>query len=119
MNKKQLSERDIITQFIVPSIKKAGWSIEKQLREEVGFTAGRIKVRGTKVKRGERKRADIILYYRPNIPVAIIEAKDNTHSTGSGLQQGFHLHRSGKRQKVSTAPSFRHMFSGCRSTGRS
>lgn len=88
MDKKKLSERDIITQFIMPAIKKAGWSIEKQVREEVFFTDGRIYVKGNKTARGERKRADIILYYKPNIPIAIIEAKDNKHSLGSGMQQG-------------------------------
>ena len=61
MNKKDLSERDIITQFIMPAIKKAGWNIEKQIREEVYFTDGRIYVKGNKTARGERKFADIIL----------------------------------------------------------
>jgi type I restriction enzyme R subunit len=86
-NKKELSERDIITKFIIPSISNAGWSIEKQIREEVFFTDGRIFVKGNKAVRGDRKRADIVLYHKPNIPVAIIEAKDNKHSVGSGLQQ--------------------------------
>lgn len=88
MNKKDLSERDIITQFIMPAIKKAGWSVEKQVREEVYFTDGRIYVKGNKTARGERKFADIILYHKPNIPIAIIEAKDNKHTVGAGLQQG-------------------------------
>ncbi|MBV5329063.1 MAG: DEAD/DEAH box helicase family protein [Chlorobium sp.] len=88
MNKKDLSERDIITQFIIPSLVKSGWNVETQIREEVFFTDGRIFVKGNKTARGERKRADIILYYKANIPIAIIEAKDNTHSIGSGMQQG-------------------------------
>ncbi len=88
MNKKDLSERDIITKFIMPAIRKAGWNIEKQVREEVFFTDGRIYVKGNKTARGERKFADIILYYKPNIPIAIIEAKDNKHTVGAGLQQG-------------------------------
>src|SRR5690554_2424165 len=87
-SKKDLSERDIITQFILPAIRKAGWNIGKQVREEVYFTDGRIYVKGNKTKRGERKFADIILYYKPNIPIAIIEAKDNKHSIGAGMQQG-------------------------------
>jgi len=86
-NKKKLSERDICTKFILPSLVKAGWDIEKQIREEVYFTDGRIFVKGTKSTRGERKRADFILYLKPNIPIAIIEAKDNNHSVGAGLQQ--------------------------------
>ncbi len=86
-NKKDLSERDICTQFITPALVKAGWDIEKQVREEVFFTDGRIFVKGNKTARGERKRADFILYLKPNIPIAVIEAKDNNHSVGAGLQQ--------------------------------
>lgn len=86
-NKKDLSERDICTQFILPALVKAGWSVEKQIREEVFLTDGRIFVKGNKTVRGERKRADFILYLKPNIPIAVIEAKDNNHSVGSGMQQ--------------------------------
>lgn len=85
--KKELSERDICTQFILPALIKAGWNIERQIREEVSFTNGRIFVKGEKTVRGERKRTDFILYYKPNIPIAIIEAKDNIHSIGAGMQQ--------------------------------
>ncbi len=85
--KKELSERDICTQFILPALIKAGWNIERQIREEVSFTNGRIFVKGEKTVRGERKRTDFILYYKPNIPVAVIEAKDNTLSVGAGMQQ--------------------------------
>lgn len=87
MNKKDLSERDICTKFINPSIKRAGWDIDTQVREEVGFTDGRIYVRGKLHTRGAQKRADYILYYKPNIPIAVIEAKDNKHSVGAGIQQ--------------------------------
>jgi type I restriction enzyme R subunit len=85
--KKDLSERDIITKYILPALKDAGWDPIKQIREEVYFTAGRIYVKGNKTRRGEGKKADIILYHKPNIPVAVIEAKDNKHSVGSGMQQ--------------------------------
>lgn len=88
MNKKQLSERDICTKFITPALKQAGWNIQTQIREEVYFTDGRIYVRGSSTARGKRKFADYILYYRPNIPIAVIEAKDNYHSVGAGMQQG-------------------------------
>lgn len=87
-DKRTLSERDIITQFIIKALVRSGWNIETQIREEVFFTDGRIFVKGNKTARGERKRADIILYYKPNIPVAIIEAKDNSHAVGAGIQQG-------------------------------
>jgi len=87
MDKKSLSEQDIRTKFITPAILKAGWDVQTQVREEVSFTPGRIKVRGKLVARGKPKRADYILYYKPNIPVAVIEAKDNNHSVGDGMQQ--------------------------------
>lgn len=88
MLKSQLSERDICTKFITPAIEQAGWDKHKQYREEVSFTAGRVIVRGKLVSRGKRKRADYILYFKSNIPIAIIEAKDNNHSVGAGMQQG-------------------------------
>jgi type I restriction enzyme, R subunit len=87
MNKKDLSERDICSKFIGPAIKRAGWDGMMQIREEVAFTKGRIIVRGKLVTRGKAKRADYILYYKPNIPIAIVEAKDNNHSIGDGMQQ--------------------------------
>nr|WP_274964125.1 type I restriction endonuclease [Tepidanaerobacter syntrophicus] len=87
VNKKDLSERDICSKYITPSLTNAGWDLEKQIREEVSFTDGRIIVRKKLVTRGERKRADYILYYKPNLPLAIIEAKDNKHSVGAGMQQ--------------------------------
>jgi type I restriction enzyme, R subunit len=87
MNKKDLSERDICSKFIGPAVKRAGWDGMMQIREEVAFTKGCIIVRGKLVTRGKAKRADYILYYKPNIPIAIIEAKDNSHSVGDGMQQ--------------------------------
>ena len=87
MEKRSLSERDICTKFITPALRKAGWDEMSQIREEVSFTKGQIIVRGKLVKRGKGKRADYILYYEPNIPLAVIEAKDNTHSLGEGMQQ--------------------------------
>ena len=88
MNKKSFSERDICTKFITPALEKAGWDKQLQILEEVSFTDGKIYVRGKITARGTRKRADYILYYKPNIPIAIIEAKDNNHSIRSGIQQG-------------------------------
>ena len=93
MSKKALSERDICTKFISPALQKAGWDIQTQIREEVSFTDGKIYVKGNLVKRGDSKRADYILYYKPNIPVAIIEAKDNKHKLQDGIQQGIEYAR--------------------------
>src|SRR5882672_2799947 len=82
MDKRNLTERDICTKFILPAVKRAGWDEMLQVREEVYFTKGPI------IVRGRAKKADFVLYYKPNIPIALIEAKDNNHSVGDGIQQG-------------------------------
>ena len=87
MNKKQMSEQDIRTKYITPAILAAGWDRDLQIREEVSFTKGKITVRRKTVKRGEQKRADYILYWKPNIPLAIVEAKDNNHNIADGMEQ--------------------------------
>ncbi|MBW6484747.1 MAG: DEAD/DEAH box helicase family protein [Syntrophobacterales bacterium] len=90
MNKKSLTEADIRTKFITPALAGADgnkWNVMTQLREEIYFTKGRVIVRGKTVKRGEAKKADYILFYKPNIPIAVIEAKDNNHTVGAGMQQ--------------------------------
>lgn len=87
MSDHSLSERDICTKFITPAIERAGWDIQTQVREEVSFTAGRIMIRGRTISRGEKKRADYVLYYRNNFPIALIEAKDASHGAGDGMQQ--------------------------------
>lgn len=90
VNKKALTETDIRTKFITPAIAGAGgagWDAMTQLLEEHYFTKGRVIVRGKTVSRGEAKKADYILLYKPNLPLAIIEAKDNNHSVGAGMQQ--------------------------------
>ena len=84
---KGLSERDVCTKYVTPALRKAGWDEMSQIREEVGFTKGRIVVRGRLVSRGRNKRADYVLYYKPNLPIALIEVKDNTHAIGDGMQQ--------------------------------
>jgi len=87
-NKRSLSERDICTKWITPALERAGWEILTQIREEFPLTNGRILVRGKLHSRGRNKRADYVLFYKPNIPIAVIEAKDNNHSLGDGMQQG-------------------------------
>lgn len=87
INKKLLSERDICTKFITPALMKAGWDDQKQIREEYSFTAGRIYVKGNLWTRGKQKRADYLLFYKPNMPIAVVEAKDNNHTISAGMQQ--------------------------------
>jgi type I restriction enzyme R subunit len=88
VNKKELSERDICTKFITPALTASGWDVDSQVREQLYFTKGRIIVRGKLVRRGKASFADYVLYYKPNIPIAIIEAKDNNQPVGGGMQQG-------------------------------
>jgi type I restriction enzyme R subunit len=90
MNKKELTEADIRTKFITPALigpNSGKWNVMTQLREEIYFTRGRVIVRGKTVRRGEAKKADYVLYYKPGIPIAVIEAKDNNHGVGAGMQQ--------------------------------
>lgn len=87
MNKKDLSESDIKAKFITPAILNSGWDEQTQIGREIFFTDGRIYVKGKLTARGKRKFADYILFYKPNVPIAIIEAKDNKHSIKSGIQQ--------------------------------
>ena len=87
MNKKNLSESDIKAKYITPAILKSGWDEQTQLGREIFFTDGRIYVKGKLTARGKRKFADYILFYKPNVPIAIIEAKDNKHTVKSGIQQ--------------------------------
>ena len=86
MRKRELSEEDIKARYITPAVENAGWD-KKQIRYEYAFTAGRIILRGNVTARGKQKRADYVLFYKPNFPLAIIEAKDNNHPVGAGLQQ--------------------------------
>ena len=88
VNKKIFSEEDIKMKYITPAIEKAGWNIKTQVRAEYSFTDGRIIIRKNLVARGKRKRADYVLNYKANMPIAIIEAKDNNKSIGAGMQQG-------------------------------
>jgi type I restriction enzyme R subunit len=93
MDKKQLSERDICTKFITPAIQGAGWQ-QHQFREEVSLTDGRVMVRGQLAARirnrdakGGPKRADYVLYARPNVPIVVVEAKQAKFSVAHGMQQ--------------------------------
>lgn len=85
MDKKHLSEREICTQYIRPAIARAGWDIATQVREEFTLTAGRIIVRGKLHTRATPKRADYVLLYKPNIPIAVVEAKRTIFKLRVGL----------------------------------
>ena len=87
MSKSELTEQDICSKYILPAVINSGWNLHSQIREQFTFTAGRIIVRGKAIVRGEKKRVDFILYQKNNFPLAIIEAKDNNHSLGAGMQQ--------------------------------
>lgn len=86
-DKKKLNETEICQNYITPAIAKAGWDKHTQIRREFSFTAGRIIVRGKLAVRGKKKRADYLLFHSANLPLAIVEAKDNKHPVGGGMQQ--------------------------------
>ncbi len=87
IDKSARSEQEIRTLYITPAIQAAGWDFATQVREEFQLTAGRIIVRGRIHTRGKQKRADYVLYHKPGIPLAVVEAKDNKRGIGDGMQQ--------------------------------
>jgi len=87
LNKKDLSEQDIATKFVMPAIQRAGWNLLTQVSEQKPISKGRIIANGKVIKRGEIKKPDIVLFYQKNFPLAVIEVKDNNHSIASGIQQ--------------------------------
>lgn len=87
INKKALSEADIRMKYINPAILKAGWNPMTQLRVEYPVTKGRIVARGKICKREKPLKADYVLFYKPNKPIAVVEAKDNNHTMSDGIQQ--------------------------------
>ncbi len=88
MDKKQLTETDIISKFILPALESAGWNSMTQIRQEVKLRDGKVIVRGQLGVRKTVKSADIVLYHKLNMPLAVIEAKANKHEIGKGMQQG-------------------------------
>ncbi|MDF9389126.1 DEAD/DEAH box helicase [Vibrio sp. 1151_11] len=88
VNKAKLSETDIITKFILPAIKNSGWDDMAQIRQEVKLRDGKVIVRGQAAARKKVKSADIVLYHKPSMPLAVVEAKANKHEIGKGMQQG-------------------------------
>ncbi len=89
MDKKNLSESDICDKFIRPAMETAGWNGMDQIYREFPLRAGRVVVRGQKAYRDKTTvlRADYALFYKLNIPLAVVEAKDNSHAMGAGMAQ--------------------------------
>ena len=83
---KRMTEEEVKLNYITPAIEKAGWD-RKFIRMEYPITAGKIVVRGEKAFRLTKKRADYLLFYKENLPLAIVEAKDNSHIIGDGMLQ--------------------------------
>ena len=86
MDKKSLTEADIRSKYIDPAILDRGWT-ESQIRREHYFTDGRVIFLGQNHDRQKGKKADYILYRANNLPIAIVEAKDNNKPIGGGMQQ--------------------------------
>ena len=89
VNKKNLSESDLCDKFIRPAMEQAGWHGMEQIYREFPLRAGRVVVRGKRAQRdaGTVLRADYALFFKPNIPLAAVEAKDNHHAMGAGMAQ--------------------------------
>ncbi len=88
INKKELSEEDIKLKYITPALQESEWDIKNQIRCEYYYTAGKINVRENIAQRGKGKKVDYLLSYKANIPIAIVEAKDNNVLASHGIQQG-------------------------------
>src|SRR5262249_34597931 len=83
-----LTEADTCRKFVVPLLQKAGWeTAPHMINEQRSFTDGRILFVSGRAKRGKQKRADYILRYRPDYPLAIVEAKSYYNHAGDGVQQ--------------------------------
>lgn len=93
LNLSNLTEADIITKCVMPAILNAGWDNTTQIRQEVKLQDGKVIVRGKVAARRTVKSADIVLYHKPGIPLAVIEAKANKHEIGKGMQQGIEYAR--------------------------
>ena len=95
MDKKNLSESDIADKFIRPAMEQAGWSGMDQIYSQFPLRAGRVVVHGSKAYRDKSTvlRADYALFYKPNIPLAIVEAKKSRLSMGAGMQQAMEYAR--------------------------
>lgn len=86
VNKANLTETDIIAKFILPAVKDAGWNDLTQIRQGVKLSDGKIVVRGKVASRIKVKTANIVLYHKPHLPLAVIEAKANKHAISKGMQ---------------------------------
>ncbi len=81
------NEADTCRRFVVPKLQAAGWDNDPfRINEQVTFTDGRIVVTGQRGRRRPGKRADYILRYRPDFPIAVVEAKASYATAGEGLQ---------------------------------
>lgn len=83
---KNLTEEDVKLRYVTPAIVDAGWATDQIFMEKY-FTAGRISIHGKRTKRGEGRKADYLLCSAPNLPMAIVEAKDGKHQVSDGIQQ--------------------------------
>ncbi len=83
---KELTEEDVKLRYITPAILAAGWKTDQIFMEKY-FSAGRISIHGKRTKRGEGRKADYLLCPAPNLPMAVVEAKDGKHQVSDGIQQ--------------------------------
>lgn len=84
----KMTEEDVKVKYITPALQNKEWDPKTQMRFEYYYTAGKINVRGNTTQRSSGKKIDYLLYYKSNLPIAVVEAKDNEHQVADGLQQG-------------------------------
>lgn len=87
IDKSQMTEEDIKLNYITPALLDKGWKNKITMETAVKLTDGKINLRGNLVVRAAPKKADYVLYINANNPIAVVEAKDNSHTVGFGLQQ--------------------------------
>ena len=83
-----MNEADTCRIHVTPKLQEAGWEGQPHsITEQYTFTDGRVEIRGTSIHRGEKKRADYLLRYTRDFPIAVVEAKPETTPVGQGMQQ--------------------------------
>jgi type I restriction enzyme R subunit len=83
-----LNEADTCRTYVTPKLLEAGWETSPHsLTEQYTFTDGRVKLIGENITRDERKRADYLLLYNRDYPIAVVETKPEGDSAGNGMQQ--------------------------------
>jgi type I restriction enzyme R subunit len=81
-----LNEADTCRVYVTPGLREVGWETSPySITEQYTFTDGRVEFVGNKTRRGEQKRADYLLRYTRDYPIAVVEAKPEGDPVGKGM----------------------------------